>query len=212
MDDDDATDGEHPPVYLPNLNSTTDDRCAMNKILRGSTAEHTVNALAKTNAGADGVVAPLQRKPAPVAPSGRSPQAQRKMQAIAKTNAPSPSAVVGNGNGNSDEQWIDGPRVHKSRMSQVRHLVRHQRETWIDGPPAAAIANAPSPKPVNPVQPAMVGQSTVKAVNPNTAPSGAATGAATAAAAAAGYGFMDEHKQGMIRQWVATQSAQVYNL
>lgn len=37
---DDATDNEHPPVFLPNLNSG-DNRCAMNKVLRGSAVEKT---------------------------------------------------------------------------------------------------------------------------------------------------------------------------
>ena len=35
---DDATDNEHPPVFLPNLNSG-DNRCAMNKVLKGSAVE-----------------------------------------------------------------------------------------------------------------------------------------------------------------------------
>lgn len=35
---DDATDGEHPPVYIPSLNSG-DNRCSMNKALKGSIAE-----------------------------------------------------------------------------------------------------------------------------------------------------------------------------
>lgn len=35
---DDATDGEHPPVYLPSL-SSGDNRCAMNKVLKGAVAE-----------------------------------------------------------------------------------------------------------------------------------------------------------------------------
>ncbi|KAL5279541.1 KIF26B family protein [Megaselia abdita] len=35
---DDATDGEHPPVYLPSLTSG-DNRCAMNKVLKGSGVE-----------------------------------------------------------------------------------------------------------------------------------------------------------------------------
>lgn len=39
----DATDNEHPPVFLPNLNSG-DNRCAMNKVLKGSVVEkHLVN-------------------------------------------------------------------------------------------------------------------------------------------------------------------------
>lgn len=35
---DDATDGEHPPVYIPSINSG-DNRCSMNKALKGSSAE-----------------------------------------------------------------------------------------------------------------------------------------------------------------------------
>lgn len=35
---DDATDGEHPPVYLPSL-SSGDNRCSMNKALKGSAVE-----------------------------------------------------------------------------------------------------------------------------------------------------------------------------
>jgi kinesin family member 26 len=38
---DDATDNEHPPVFLPNLNSG-DNRCAMNKVLKGSAVEKSV--------------------------------------------------------------------------------------------------------------------------------------------------------------------------
>lgn len=35
---DDATDGEHPPVYIPSLNSI-DSRCTMTKVLKNTTAE-----------------------------------------------------------------------------------------------------------------------------------------------------------------------------
>lgn len=38
---DDATDNEHPPVFLPNLNSG-DNRCAMNKVLKGSAVEKSI--------------------------------------------------------------------------------------------------------------------------------------------------------------------------
>lgn len=37
---DDATDNEHPPVFLPSL-SSGDNRCAMNKALRGSVVDKT---------------------------------------------------------------------------------------------------------------------------------------------------------------------------
>lgn len=70
------------------------------------------------------------------------------------------------------EQWIDGPRVSRSKVAEARHLLREinhvkQNETWIDGPSA----QVPAP---------------------------------------AGYGFMDNHKKCMIRQWVENQSSQLY--
>lgn len=42
-------------------------------------------------------------------------------------------------NGASDEQWIDGPRISKSKVAEARHLMKEvchvkKRETWIDGP------------------------------------------------------------------------------
>lgn len=37
---DDATDGEHPPVYIPSINSG-DNRCTINKALKGSTIDKT---------------------------------------------------------------------------------------------------------------------------------------------------------------------------
>lgn len=42
-------------------------------------------------------------------------------------------------NGCSDEQWIDGPRISKSKVAEARHLIKEaghvkKRETWVDGP------------------------------------------------------------------------------
>lgn len=42
-------------------------------------------------------------------------------------------------NGGSDEQWIDGPRISKSKVAEARHLIKEashvkKRETWVDGP------------------------------------------------------------------------------
>ncbi|CAL4124626.1 unnamed protein product [Meganyctiphanes norvegica] len=34
----------------------------------------------------------------------------------------------------SDEQWIDGPRVHKSKVGNTHKLKTSKSETWIDGP------------------------------------------------------------------------------
>lgn len=47
---DDATDGEHPPVYLPSL-SSGDNRCVMSKALKGSGLEKQQQSPAKSAAG-----------------------------------------------------------------------------------------------------------------------------------------------------------------
>lgn len=56
---DDATDGEHPPVYLPSLNSTTDNRALLGKALKGSGAEKPTAPQLKSNCAS-----PLMKKAA----------------------------------------------------------------------------------------------------------------------------------------------------
>lgn len=85
----------------------------------------------------------------------------------------------------SEEQWIDGPRVSRSKVAEARHLLREvnhvkQCETWIDGP-----------KSTPPSKPLTIGN----------LPGNGAVG---------GYGFMDSHKKTMIRQWVENQSSHVF--
>ena len=187
---DDATDGEHPPVYLPSLTSG-DNRCSMSKVLRGSTAEENDR---KPHQGSPARNVQKEQTKSAVAPvtgktsssSSRSPQVQRKgrneatgsstaaaTSAVTAATAVSATASVVTKCKSNEEQWIDGPRIHKSRMTEARNMVRNQREMWVDGP----TSNTGAPAANN--------------------------------AASLGYGFMDEHKQGMIRQWVETQSAQV---
>lgn len=85
----------------------------------------------------------------------------------------------------SQEQWIDGPRVSRSKVAEARHLLREinhvkNHETWIDGPKTASPPTAPL----------------LQGGLPN-------PGSST------GYGFMDSHKKSMIRQWVENQSSQL---
>ncbi|XP_043471271.1 uncharacterized protein LOC122504292 isoform X2 [Leptopilina heterotoma] len=141
---DDATDGEHPPVYIPSLNSG-DNRCAMGRILRGSAAERpnkiteerspahkatkAVKALTQT--------ASKQTSPAhSITPKASPARKNNSTKTISKSadspNSKIPVAVT------TDEQWIDGPRISKSKVAEARHLLKdshhHKRETWIDGP------------------------------------------------------------------------------
>lgn len=82
----------------------------------------------------------------------------------------------------AQEQWIDGPRVSRSKVAEARHLLREinhvkNHETWIDGP--------------------------------KTAPSPLLQGGLPTAPSTVSYGFMDSHKKSMIRQWVENQSSQL---
>lgn len=87
---------------------------------------------------------------------------------------------------NGEEQWVDGPRLSKSKVAEARHLLREinhvkQREQWIDGP-----------KMSSPSKSLVAGA--LPAANSNTP----------------GYGYMDSHKKTMIRQWVENQSSQIF--
>ncbi|XP_046388807.1 kinesin-like protein KIF26A isoform X1 [Ischnura elegans] len=230
---DDATDGEHPPVYLPSLNSG-DNRCSMQKALRGSGAErrpspstgHRSSSASKaqqsvtksklTDGPSSTHSSPSRSiktaktafingragSPAILTSSGipKSPQSSRQSKSkgaadISQSGVPpsgSPNANLpsgkmpvynaaaagqgaGSGKGSvsgasplpgkhSDEHWIDGPRISRSRVAEARSLMlkegHRKKETWVDGPQA-------------------------------------------------GYGFMDSHKKNMIQRWVENQAVQI---
>lgn len=85
---------------------------------------------------------------------------------------------------NEEEQWVDGPRLSRSKVAEARHLLREinhvkQREQWIDGPkmsPAKSLV----------------------------------AGALPGSSSTPGYGYMDSHKKIMIRQWVENQTSQIF--
>ncbi|XP_063223022.1 kinesin-like protein KIF26B [Bacillus rossius redtenbacheri] len=201
---DDATDGEHPPVYIPSLNSG-DNRCAMGKALRGSGAEHKSTSPAKQKIPNGHVV---EDKSSPSHKGGKMAQqaghggsklptsshggskcspvrtgkcASTKPATSENTPPLGQSSKIpvpyGCSNGpvvsGSDEQWIDGPRISKSRVVEARNLLKEgghkKKETWVDGPLQAGKTTAHG----------------------------------------AGYGFMDNHKKSMIRKWVENQTTQI---
>ncbi|XP_059476106.1 kinesin-like protein CG14535 isoform X2 [Neocloeon triangulifer] len=189
---DDATDGEHPPVYIPSLNSG-DNRCAMGKVLRGSSAERQPSSIrgspakAKLPSSSEGSPAKSAKSSKiPVRPSGTTPKSPQ----VTRQNK-----SKGTG-GKSDEQWIDGPRISRSKVAEARSLLKesHKRETWVDGPQAGSGA-APNPSAAPAAAPTAVAAAT--ATNPATP------------ATAQGYGYMDNHKKCMIQRWVENQTVQI---
>ncbi|KAH1019392.1 hypothetical protein HUJ04_009218 [Dendroctonus ponderosae] len=143
---DDATDGEHPPVYIPSLNSG-DNRCSMSKALRGSSAEQRPTKSPRDTPEKSSTHRPIKSssqsaKTSP-AHTGSPKSSPSRIPSIKK---PSDSSKHPS-NGASDEQWIDGPRISKSKVAEARHLMKEpchikKRETWIDGPMQGAAAEA----------------------------------------------------------------------
>lgn len=140
---DDATDGEHPPVYIPSLNSG-DNRCSMSKVLRGSSAEQRPGKSTKTTEEKTPTHRPSIKsisqtsKTSPAHTNSPKSSPSRTSAAKSKTNV-SDNAKHPTNAGGSDEQWIDGPRISKSKVAEARHLMKEpchvkKRETWIDGP------------------------------------------------------------------------------
>lgn len=143
---DDATDGEHPPVYIPSLNSG-DNRCSMSKALRGSSAEHR-----PSKAPTQPKVISEEKTPTHRPANKSTSQSAKTSPAHTNNTKSSPGRVNSlknknqssdsfkhSTNGASDEQWIDGPRISKSKVAEARHLMKEpchvkKRETWIDGP------------------------------------------------------------------------------
>lgn len=240
---DDATDNEHPPVFLPNLNSG-DNRCAMSKVLKGSAVEKNVtkSPVKKSISQKLSSSSSLSNNAAnaninPQSPFHHKTDSLKRNQNQSKIMSVENSVVQQNSSSNdhsttvyaqvvqstsltkitnntgslkhtskgsnfptpknspmrrnpttthespkrmTEEKWIDGPRVSKSKVAEARHLMREinhvkQCETWIDGPK---------------IQPL----SAVKLPNANQSQ---------------GYGYMDTHKRSMIRQWVENQTTQI---
>ncbi|XP_029708896.1 kinesin-like protein GA13060 isoform X1 [Aedes albopictus] len=256
---DDATDGEHPPVYLPSLNSG-DNRCAMNKVLKGSAAEKPTSTPTaspqkkKTSStskrksdtlphpGRISLFKPdsyllTAQNPAPAPIPTRTDSLKRNQTYNQQSVAAGPELVAsaiqiasqhaspkivagafkhvtGVSRGSNiptpkgspmrrpipaatsasatatresparqlgEEKWIDGPRVSKSKVHEARHLLREINHV------KSHETWIDGPKTANATQ----------AFLPPSAHSNQS------------YGFMDNHKKSMIRQWVENQSMQL---
>lgn len=197
---DDATDGEHPPVYIPHINSG-DNRCVLSKALRGSAAEHKHKSSLSKVVEEKSPVHKIHSSPkssplkTPLYSSAHTPKSSPVHSVMSKSTPikkPCPKQSE-----SSDEQWIDGPRISKSKLVEARHIIKetqsNKRETWIDGPmqePKVSLQFEPLPVPVNaiPLQLAVLNSYGNENV---------------------GYGYMDNHKKNMIRKWVENQTTQI---
>lgn len=83
-----------------------------------------------------------------------------------------------------EEQWIDGPRLSKFKVAEARHLMRE----------------------INHVK-----KCETWIDGPKMSPSKSIAVGGTPATCTQTYGYMDNHKKIMIRQWVENQTNQVFN-
>ena len=205
---DDATDSEHPPVFLPST-SSPDNRCSIRKALRGSIVDTTKlqdspriprkmtsKRSPKHNSASKETTSPSRTKDKsknPDKPETRDlsrDDGQENVPSPLHINSKSPCRHCAQGNrvtsspkykqcshgcrhrkvsigenqilapqGPSDEQWVDGPRFHKSKVLESQKIKGYELETWIDGPEAT-------------------------------------------------YGYMDDVKKSMVQKWVETQNSQ----
>lgn len=223
---DDATDGEHPPVYLPSLTSG-DNRCAMGKALRGSVAE-------KPNRSPLKKVAAPQKAQSPVMVHQQRTDSLKRNQLVLNHVVPpissdiiltlpqshsSPKIVAGafkHAMGVSKGSNIPTPKG--SPLRRANHGVgsnnsNHDNtprvpaeEKWIDGPRVSRTKVVEARhllREINHVKKCETWIDGPKTLNAAVLPP-------TTSNQNGSYGFMDSHKKTMIRQWVENQSSQIF--
>lgn len=139
---DDATDGEHPPVYLPSL-SSGDNRGVMSKALKGSGVEKQQPSPSKIPGSAKKVAA----QKAPQSPNVNNRTGSLKRGALAHSPTPQPSQTT---NPTSTEQSQFYSPVHSvktlpnsaSSPKIVAGTLRHPGMTMMN----SKASNVPSPK------------------------------------------------------------------
>lgn len=192
------TDGEHPPVVLPNL-SYNGNQCTVDVPENYPKPQATTRKVSSTPSSPR--VAPVRPSQPPVVMAARvhrpthSPlhHQQQQPQQMPQHHRPAPRGMI-HADNIVMEQWVDGPRVARSKISEARHLKREvnrnnkNTETWIDGPRMEPKSEAKMQ------QPPAISQ------------------LPTLASKQRGYGFMDTHKKTMIRKWVENQTTEVLKI
>ncbi|XP_042204838.1 kinesin-like protein KIF26B isoform X2 [Homarus americanus] len=218
---DDATDGEHPPVYLPSINSG-DNRCSMNKALRGSV----VDGASKMDSQR------TPKKSSKVSGSGKSPSKPSKHSVTSKDG--SHSSPHRTKDSHKSRDGVSGSGAVGSGGSLPRTPTKYSSSS------GAKLSSGATPK--SPKSPHVSRHSRHK-VAAGMTPHADASGAQSQHGGSeeqwidgprfhrakvydghkmksyeletwidgpeATYGYMDDHKKSMIQKWVETQNAQV---
>ena len=203
--DDAATDGEHPPVYMLNMDSRTgENRCAVNKIVKTTNNEIRTgvkfksctatatppSSPAKTTIGnykTDEKSASGSSSSSPLHKTNKSGFNSSKSSPVRTVTGKIPSKIPNLDNQGKtsnplqmttkhEEQWIDGPRISKQKVAEARNLLLKENNIKKE-----TWVDGPMQKPAK-VTTGNGGQSS------------------------GNYGFMDNHKKIMIRKWVENQT------
>lgn len=186
----DETDGEHPPpVILPNL-SYKGNQCTIDVPENYPKPQQHLKRAPTANSPRS-VAKPEKHQPVEMQYGRRQTSSidhKYALPAVAIPQRKLPQGMI-----HADhivmEQWVDGPKMSRSKISEARHLKREvnrtkNEETWIDGPKLESKIASDSKAPQVP----SVGKQ------------------------ARGYGFMDTHKKTMIRKWVENQTTEVLKI
>ncbi|XP_017464018.1 PREDICTED: kinesin-like protein CG14535 isoform X2 [Rhagoletis zephyria] len=152
---DDATDGEHPPVYLPSL-SSGDNRCVMSKALKGSGLEKQQQSPAKSSAAST-----LKKSAAQKVPQSPTINASSRAGSLKRghVNSPTPAqhvqqqqqpqATAANTDQQQQQQFFSPVHSVKSlshSASSPKIVAGSLRHSGMAGMMCSKGSNVPSPK------------------------------------------------------------------
>ncbi|KAG5676165.1 hypothetical protein PVAND_006014 [Polypedilum vanderplanki] len=222
---DDATDNEHPPVFLPNLNSG-DNRCAMNKVLRGSAVEKN-NSLPKSPIKKPNIIQKSQNSTHQKSDSLKRNQAKHLNESTAIAQSPTDhtiyAQVVPSGStkinslkhssvskaSNFPTPKSSPMRKNPSSSNQESSPNRLAEEKWIDGPRVSKYKVAEARHLMREINHIKKCETWID--GPNIKPQQQLLTQGSTHSSTQSYGFMDSHKKKMIRQWVENQTCQIFH-
>ncbi|XP_068143592.1 kinesin-like protein GA13060 [Drosophila tropicalis] len=230
--DDVATDGEHPPVYLPSL-SAGDNRAMLSKALKGSAAEKPPCKGVTTSANSS----PMMLKKIQAEKSKKLAQVQSSTGSLkrhATNSAATTSAIAGHevtapGSPMAIPRHMvsKGSNVPTPKGSPLRRphaaapgaaleqleagMRKITEEQWIDGPRVSRAKVAEARHLLREVNHVKQCETWVDGPKSQSCRSLTAGNLPSSSMQTQGYGFMDAHKKTMIRQWVENQTSQVFH-
>ncbi|KAI5745610.1 hypothetical protein M8J76_012662 [Diaphorina citri] len=123
------TDGEHPPVYIPSLTSG-DNRAVMSKALPSKPVPKVLPQTKLSNTSKSVPASPQKLSD----PSKLMSSPSKSSKALKSSSAKSSPCKVLPSKAQIEEQWIDGPKISKSRIAEARMNIKKEKEMWVDGP------------------------------------------------------------------------------